>query len=120
MKLLKTKADKQATKFQLRILKSGALSMGIISASLGIGVFGYQYFGQLSLVDALLNASMILTGMGPVNVMQTVAGKLFSSIYALFSGIVFLSTIAVFLSPILHQIMHDLHLEDQKNSRLNQ
>lgn len=78
-------------------------------------MFGYHYFGQLSLVDVLLNLYMILTGKGSVNEIQTVAGKLFSSIYAISNRMVFLSTITVFLSHILHQIIHDLHLEDQKN-----
>jgi hypothetical protein len=55
---------------------------------------------------------MILTGMGPVNVMQNNAAKIFSSLYALFSGIAFLSTVAVFLAPVAHRFLHILHIDD--------
>ncbi len=83
-----------------------------IAVSLAIGIFGYRYFGGLSWVDSFYNASMILTGMGPVNRLQTVEAKLFSSFYALFSGIAFLTTVAIFVSPIAHRIMSLLHVKD--------
>jgi len=79
--------------------------------SLSLGILGYHFFAGLPWLDSLLNASMILTGMGPVNPVTTVAGKLFASFYALYSGVAFLTTIALFLSPLVHRLMHSLHLE---------
>ena len=63
--------------------------------------------------DALLNASMILTGMGPIDAMKNDAAKLFASFYSIFSGVVFLSTVAVFLSPIVHRFLHKLHVDEE-------
>ena len=72
---------------------------------------GYHCFGNLPWVDSFLNASMILTGMGPVDRMETDAGKLFSSFYALFSGVAFLTFVAVLFSPLYHRFMHKFHLD---------
>ena len=83
----------------------------IIAFSLAIGVFGYCYFGDVSIVDGFYNASMILTGMGPVTPMQTDAAKIFASLYALFSGIAFLTTAAVLLAPAIHRVLHLLNLD---------
>lgn len=82
-----------------------------------IGVFGYHYLGGLGWVDSILNAAMILTGMGPVDPMRHTVGKLFASFYALFSGIVFLSSIAVLVSPLVHQFMFKLHVEEDGNGQ---
>lgn len=87
-------------------------SVLLMSFSLGLGVLGYRYFAELSWVDSLLNASMILTGMGPVSEMRSDAAKIFASVYALFSGVIFLSATAVVLSPIFHRILHRFHLND--------
>ncbi len=95
-----------------RILNTFLLSSALILFSLGIGVLGYCLIAGLGWIDALLNASMILTGMGPVNPMPNNASKLFASFYCIYSGVAFLSSIAVFLSPALHRIMHKLHLEN--------
>lgn len=84
----------------------------IIGLSLLMGTAGYCYFGDLTLVCGFYNASMILTGMGPVDEMTTDGGKIFASLYALYSGIAFLSTAAVLLAPIAHRVMHMLHLDD--------
>ena len=81
---------------------------------MGIGVLGYHYFNELSWLDSLLNASMILTGMGPIDAMKNDGAKWFASIYAIFSGVAFLSTVAVFLSPIVHRFLHRLHLDEDK------
>ena len=72
---------------------------------------GYCYFGEVSIVDGFYNASMILTGMGPVTPMQTNAAKIFASLYALFSGIAFLTTAAVLLAPAIHRVLHLLNLD---------
>jgi hypothetical protein len=89
------------------------ISFLIICVSLFIGIIGYRFWGGLSWLDAFYNSSMILTGMGPVNPMDTAAGKLFASFYALFSGIAFLSTIAVTLAPVVHRFLHKFHLRDK-------
>lgn len=97
--------------FALRLLKSAALSSAGIFVSLALGVFGYRYFAGLPWIDAILNASMILTGMGPVNVMTTTGAKLFASCYALFSGIAFLTSAGVLVAPVAHRLLHRFHLD---------
>ena len=101
--------------FRGRLLAFGALAAGLIALSLGIGVIGYRWIAGLSWIDALLNASMILTGMGPVNPMTTVAGKLFASAYAIFSGVAFLTSFGVLAAPIFHRFLHRFHLEVGKD-----
>ena len=97
--------------FAFRMLRSLALALGIIGASLALGIFGYHFCAELSWIDSLLNAAMILTGMGPVNELHTVMGKLFASFYALFSGVVFITAVALLLSPVFHRFLHKFHLE---------
>lgn len=99
--------------FLLRLSIYTMISGMMIGISLGIGIVGYRWFGGLTWIDALLNASMILTGMGPVNAMTETSGKLFASFYALFSGIVFLSATAVVLTPVFHRVMHQFHLAEE-------
>ncbi len=98
--------------FAKRLLLWFALACFIVTFGLGWGVWGYHRFAGLSWLDALLNAAMILTGMGPVDVMPNEAAKLFAAIYALFSGVVFLSAMAVVLSPIFHRILHQFHVDE--------
>jgi hypothetical protein len=99
-----------------RFLKRVALSLlsvlVVLCVALGIGVLGYHGLAGLSWIDSVLNASMILTGMGPVATMTTTTSKLFASGYALFSGIVFLSSVGLVLAPIFHRILHKFHLDD--------
>ena len=97
--------------FWRRLAAYGAVAGGLVAMSLGIGMLGYHVFGNLPWVDSLLNASMILTGMGPVDPMRTTAGKLFASAYALFSGVAFLSIVGVLLAPVVHRFLHHFHLE---------
>jgi len=99
------------SEFTKRMLRFGALAAGILSFSLGIGVLGYHFFEGLPWLDSLLNASMLLGGMGPVSPIQTVAGKWFASFYALFSGLIILVAAGVMVTPILHRILHHFHLE---------
>jgi hypothetical protein len=98
--------------FAMRVMRYTIFSGLLIGFSLFIGIIGYHELGNLPWLDALVNASMILTGMGPVDVMQTDAAKWFTSFYALFSGVFFLSTVAVFLAPIVHRFLH-IHLLDE-------
>lgn len=99
--------------FFLRVLRSFGFFVGIIGVSLGLGIFGYHFCEGLSWLDSLLNASMILTGMGQVSELHRVGGKLFASFYALFSGVVFITSIAVFLAPVIHRFLHKFHLESE-------
>ncbi len=99
--------------FVIRIAKYFFISIAILGFSLLVGMLGYHNLCGLSWIDSLLNASMILTGMGPVVEMKTFASKLFASFYALYSGIAFLSSVSVLLAPALHRFMHVLHLEDE-------
>jgi len=85
----------------------------IAAASLLVGSAGYHYFGALPWIDALLNAAMILTGMGPVDPMHNLAGKLFATFYSLYSGIAFLTIMAVMLGPIIHRLLHNFHIDDE-------
>lgn len=101
------------------VLRSILYSSSIIFISLVIGIVGYHLTADLPWIDSLLNASMILTGMGPIDPMKTDSAKLFASFYALFSGIVFLSSIAVFISPLVHQFMYKLHIDEKTENGLN-
>jgi hypothetical protein len=85
----------------------------IVGVSLAIGTVGYSYFLQMPLVDGLINAAMILTGMGPVDKMETTAGKLFATVYALYSGLAFLSMVAIIIAPIYHRFLHQFHLDEE-------
>jgi hypothetical protein len=102
--------------FLARQFKYLCFSLAILLLSLGIGILGYHIFGGLSWIDSLLNAAMILTGMGPVDHLETTAGKLFSSFYALFSGVAFLTFAAVLFAPVYHRFLHKFHL-DMKSSK---
>lgn len=86
-------------------------SIGIVALSLAIGTVGYRWFGHLHWLDAFENAAMILTGMGPVDTMESNGAKLFAALYALYSGIVFLAAVGVMAAPFLHRILHRLHVE---------
>jgi hypothetical protein len=99
--------------FALRLFRNFLWTLVIVGISLGGGTLGYMYFGELPWDDGLLNAAMILTGMGPVNPMRTTAGKLFSAAYALYSGLAFLSMVAILLAPVLHRFIHRFHLDDE-------
>jgi hypothetical protein len=99
--------------FYQRVLKNIMIALLIMGVCLVIGVLGYHYTASIPWLDALHNASMILSGMGPVVEITTVSGKWFSSAYALFSGIVFITNVGVILAPSLHRIFHRLHLEDK-------
>ena len=97
--------------FAQRMVRYGLMAAGIILFSLGIGMLGYHTLESLSWIDALLNASMILGGMGPVDALQTNAGKIFASFYALYSGIVLLASVGVLATPVFHRLLHHFHLE---------
>ncbi len=97
--------------FLVRQLVFLLVALGIIAGSLVLGILGYHFFEGLPYIDALVNAAMLLGGMGPVNELHTNAGKLFASFYALYSGIVFLVSVGVILAPLYHRFLHRFHLE---------
>ena len=101
-----------------RIIRFALLGLLIVFGSLGLGVMGYHYTENMVWLDALLNASMILFGMGPVNPVQTDAGKWFASFYAMYSGVAFITIIGVVFAPVFHRFLHKFHLDmEEKRSR---
>src|SRR4051812_12606373 len=104
-------------RFFVRFARSIAVAATFVVPSWVLGILGYHFFENLSWLDATLNAAMILTGMGPVNPIQTVGGKLFASFYALFSGVVFITTAGLLLAPLAHRVIHHFHLEMESGKR---
>ena len=92
-------------------LRNALISSLLIAGALFIGIWGYHRFEAMSWVDAFLNASMILSGMGPATTLVTSAGKLFAGCYALFSGLAFIAIIVIVLSPLIHAFFRKIHLE---------
>ncbi len=114
-------AAKLASKkqFKRRLIRFSAISVVIFVFSLMLGILGYHYIAGLGWTDAFLNASMILGGMGPVDFLTSTSGKLFAGFYALFSGVAFLSAMAIFVTPILHRFLHKFHLDaEEKESNI--
>jgi hypothetical protein len=97
--------------FRRRMSRYAGVALLLVGMSLACGAIGYHQFAGLPWVDSILNASMILTGMGPVDPMRSTAAKLFASFYALFSGVAFLSIVGVLIAPIVHRYLHRFHLE---------
>jgi len=105
--------------FRRRLLNAGIISAAIFVFSLSVGIFGYHYLANLSWVDSFLNASMILGGMGPVDMLKNNTAKIFAGCYSLFSGVAFLSGMAIFLTPILHRFLHKFHLDPDEDVNNN-
>jgi hypothetical protein len=87
--------------------------LGLLAVSLLIGIAGYVAFERLTVIDAFLNAAMLLGGMGPVDAPQTFAGKLFAGCFALYAGLVFIVTAALVFTPLLHRLMHHFHWSEK-------
>ena len=99
----------------MHLLRNVLFGLIIIIIALYAGMLGYHYFEQMSWTDAFLNASMILSGMGPVSLLKTHGGKLFAGFYALFSGLAFIAIIGLVFAPIIHRFFHKIHLEASKD-----
>lgn len=97
--------------FFRRAARHVLLALGVVVVAVGIGTLGYRELARLAWIDALLNASMILGGMGPVDRLTTTPAKLFASAYALFSGLVLIAVVGVVLAPWVHRLIHRVHLE---------
>ena len=101
--------------FAARMALHASIGVAVIAGALAIGVLGYHALAGLAWVDAIENAAMILGGMGPVAPMTTMGAKLFASAYALFSGVVFISSVGVMIAPALHRLLHHFHLENRRD-----
>jgi hypothetical protein len=97
--------------FYARVARCAGVGLASVAVCLGIGMEGYHHFEALSWVDAFANAAMILSGMGPLNPLQTDSGKIFAGIYALFSGLAFITIISFVLGPFAHRFFHRFHLD---------
>ena len=97
--------------FVQRLIRHGIIAVVLIAVSLGMGMGGYMLFEGLGVVDAFLNASMLLGGMGPVATIASTGGKLFAGFYALYSGLVFLVVAGLLLAPVVHRVLHRFHWE---------
>ncbi len=119
--MYENKKQKLATKkvFRVRILKNVLIAFIVMIVSLFLGIIGYKItVPEFDWYDSLLNASMILSGMGPLidaNIILTKSAKVFASFYALFSGITFLSTFGIIVAPALHRFFHKLHMDEEEN-----
>jgi hypothetical protein len=100
--------------FAKRVFHHFGYAAGAVLIALSAGVSGYHFLGGLNWLDSLLNASMILGGMGPVDPLTNSAGKLFASFYALFSGLIFIALLGFLLAPFAHRVMHKLHIEESR------
>jgi len=103
-------------RFVGRVGKAFLTAFCIVVVGLLLGVLGYHFIAGLKWLDAVLNSAMILTGMGPVDPMKDAASKVFASAYALFSGVIFLTSIGIVLAPVFHRVVHKFHLEDSPSS----
>lgn len=109
------RGDKLAPRniFIKRIIGALGVAVALILVALLIGIAGYRFIAGFNWIDSLLEASMILGGMGPVKELHDDASKIFASIYALFSGLVVLALMGIMLSPVMHRIMHKFHVAEE-------
>jgi hypothetical protein len=98
--------------FFRRLARSAALGLAVVGGALMIGMAGYHIFENMGWIDSFANASMILSGMGPLGELKTSAGKIFAGCYALFSGVAFLTSVGLVFAPVFHRFLHKFHLED--------
>jgi hypothetical protein len=109
------RGDKLAPRliFVQRLLGSMGIALCVIAISLVLGLAGYHFIAGFSWIDSLLEASMILGGMGPIKELHSDGAKIFASIYALFSGLVVLALMGIMLSPVVHRVMHSFHVAEE-------
>lgn len=99
--------------FAKRMLGAVGVSLGLALPALFIGIAGYHWIDKLAWIDSLVEASMILGGMGPVNPLRNDAAKFFASFYALFSGLVFIGIMGIVFAPVIHRILHKFHVDEK-------
>ncbi len=100
--------------FARRVALSGAVASALILLSLFAGMVGYHYYEGLAWIDAFANASMILSGMGPLDPPKTWGGKLFAGLYALYSGLAVILAAGILFTPVVHRLLHQFNLDDEK------
>lgn len=100
--------------FAMRLVRAGLLWFALTSVGLAIGIAGYALSEGMRLIDAFVNAAMILSGMGPVGELKTDGGKIFAGFYALFSGLLIVIASGFVLAPIVHRVLHAFHVEEGK------
>lgn len=100
-------------RFLRRLASHVAGAMGLVLASLVLGMGGYSHFEKLAWRDAFLNSAMLLGGMGPVDAPKTPAGKVFAGMYALYCGLIFLVAVGIVFAPLLHRLLHRFHWTDE-------
>lgn len=106
-----------AHEFRHRVLRFAALALTITLTWWGVGILGYRFLDNLDWIDAILNAAMILGGMGPVDALTSPVAKLFASVYAITSGIVFIAATGLLFSPIIHRVYHHFHLDVEADEK---
>ena len=102
--------------FFTRLARCAAIGLLIIFGSLGLGMLGYHWFAQMSWVDSFVNAAMILSGMGPLDPLQSARGRLFAGFYALYSGLALIMSTGIIFAPLIHRFLHKFHLEAGKKA----
>jgi len=103
--------------YRRRVLLHASYAALALSGSLAVGVAGYHWLGGFGWIDSILNASMILGGMGPVDAMHSAVGKLFAAFYALYSGLVLVGVAGLLLAPFMHRLLHRFHLEGRREGK---
>lgn len=116
----KSRPPLAARDFRARVVRHALAVLGIIGGALGIGVAGYHWIAGLDWIDSLLEASMILGGMGPIQPLNTTGAKLFASFYSLFSGLAFIGIAGVMIAPVAHRILHRFHWEENQSDEQGQ
>jgi hypothetical protein len=97
------------------MIRNSIIGLMLIAIALYIGMLGYHVSERMSWIDSFLNASMILSGMGPATTLTTTEGKLFAGLYALFSGLAFIAIVVIMLSPVIHKFFRKIHLESKED-----
>jgi uncharacterized membrane protein len=101
--------------FFRRLRTNGQIALVLVAGSLAVGMAGYHFLGHLALIDAFLNAAMILSGMGPVDILTDAWAKLFAGLYAIYSGLTLVATAGLILAPIIHRFLHRFHIESESD-----
>jgi hypothetical protein len=104
------------SQFAMRLLRHGGYTMALVAVSVIIGTGGYHWIGRTAWIDAFLNACMLLGGMGPIGDLTTNGGKIFASLFALYSGLVFLAATVLLMTPVLHRVIHKFHWDADHKS----
>jgi len=100
------------SRFLRRLAMHSLVALAVVAVSLVLGTIGYHGFAREAWIDAFLNSSMLLGGMGQVGDVTTVPGKLFAAFFALYAGLMLIGVTTLLLAPVIHRILHRVHLEE--------